>query len=130
MCWVRWTLPPGAHHSALGPLGPWDRQSPSGRSLHPLEALHTDPGLATPFLPRDGQGGCVQKASPTGGGPGSRQAALPAWDPRRAGAGTVWCLPPHHSPPPFITTHPTAAHPQVPGRLPNEVSVPWKGPTS
>ena len=36
---------------------PWGPQSPSGRGLHPPEAIHTGPGLATPFLPRDGPGG-------------------------------------------------------------------------
>ena len=49
---------------------PWGPQSPSGRGLHPPEAIHTGPGLATPFLPRDGPGGHHQQedraAAPVG----------------------------------------------------------------
>ena len=74
-----WTLPPGAHRSALGPLGPSEPlrpwPAPSRGHTHWPRAGHTFRAQRRPRRP-----------SPTGGGPGSRQAALPAWGPRCAGA--------------------------------------------
>lgn len=47
-----WTLPPGAHHSALGPLGPSEplrpRPAPSGGVAHWPRAGHTFPAQRRP----------------------------------------------------------------------------------
>ena len=105
---------------------PWGPQSPSGRGLtlqRPYTLAQGWPHLSCPET--------AQEAITNWRRPWVPPSSSPGLGPKVCGSqGTVRCLPPNYSPPPFTTTTLPSAHPQIPGLCPNEASVPWKGPTS